>query len=239
MARPSARSRFSPPRGEAVHPPPERTAAAVYFLLRSGVARAPRRPLNGITLCGGCPIALTDFEISAASRDVKRDIEHHRLILEARAARLLAESREWAPVDMTRPHELRETRRARQELLWDTAIAGGGVILNLSAQRQLNSAPRLQTRALQARAEIQRSTEAGELPWDVWPVPAEGLDLLVVQMFDDCCHIWLGKGERRIWFGRESEAAATYAAFMLELARHLEPHGADTLGSAKPPKSAG
>ena len=36
----------------ADNPPLERTAAAVYFHCRPSVARAPPRPLNGITLYG-------------------------------------------------------------------------------------------------------------------------------------------------------------------------------------------
>jgi hypothetical protein len=142
------------------------------------------------------------------------------------------------PVDVSRPLELREKQRAQQELLWDTALAGGGVILNLSAQRLLDSAPRLQTRAFQARADIRRYTEAGELPWEIWPVPAEGLDVLVVQMFDACCDIWFGRDGRRTWFGRESEAAATYATFMVELVHHLENQSTASLGGPKSPESA-
>jgi hypothetical protein len=32
--------------------PRERNAAAVYYILRPSVARAPPRPLNGVTLAG-------------------------------------------------------------------------------------------------------------------------------------------------------------------------------------------
>jgi hypothetical protein len=37
------------------NPPLERTAAAVYFTCGPSVARAPPRPLNGLTLCGTEP----------------------------------------------------------------------------------------------------------------------------------------------------------------------------------------
>ena len=52
---------------------------------------------------------------------------------------------------------------------------------------------------------------------------AHGFDVLVVQLFESCCEIWLGRKSHHTWFGREVEVAATYARFMTELALYLEP----------------
>src|SRR5690349_11991798 len=59
----------------ADNPPLERTAAAVYFLLRSSVARAPPRPLNGITLSASmAPRPSTLVPVPDALREFMADV---------------------------------------------------------------------------------------------------------------------------------------------------------------------
>ena len=146
----------------------------------------------------------------------------YRDILEALATRLTAESADWVPTQMHARQELRRCEAMQASLLWNMALAGGSIILHLAVQRRLDLLPRLQTRALQARSELRRHVEEGKPAYDVWPAgPREGFDLLVVQLFDDCCRTWLHSKQRRNWFGREPEVATTYARFMNELAKHL------------------
>lgn len=114
------------------------------------------------------------------------------------------------------------------------AVEGGGTILSLSVRAQLGTAPRLQTRALQTRAEIRRFADAGTLPWDYVPVHAHGFDLLLVQLFEACCAIWLGQKSHHSWYGREVEVAATYSRFMRDLAQHLRDAGPAESGTGRP-----
>jgi hypothetical protein len=108
-------------------------------------------------------------------------------------------------------------------LLWDMALASGAIILHLAVLRRLNSLPRFQTRALQIRAELRSYVEAGNVPFVPQAMMSGGLDALIVQLFDDCCAMWLHLPRPRSigWFGRELKAAGEYVRFMKELAAHL------------------
>ena len=171
------------------------------------------------------------------------DLEHHLRTLRARAAGLAKASADWGPVDLSAAwQELHQQQRAQVNQLWDTALAGGGIILHLAVLRLLESLPRLQTIAFQARSELRRHVGEGKLPYDVWPTgPRFGLDLLVVQLFDDCCSLWLRSERRCNWFGREPKVAAAYARFMGELADHLAEaspgDGRPQIGGQLPPKA--
>jgi hypothetical protein len=157
------------------------------------------------------------------------EIERHRSILEARASRLAAEAERWGPADMADRRELVRRQDEQKSLLWDMALTGGGIILRLAVLRLLNSRPRLQTRALQTRADIGRQLDEGTLPDDLHPVRGVGFDVLVVKLFDECCWMWLGRDTFTGWYGHEVEVAIKYARFMRELAEHLrEAHGLGT-----------
>lgn len=165
----------------------------------------------------------------AAPPDMDNSTRSHHLgdaceTLKARAARLITESAEWAPVDVHDRLGLRQRQETQSALLWDMAVAGGGILLRLAVLRLLDSLPRLQTRAFQARSDLRTHLERGQLPFAWRPRPAAGFDVLVVQLFDDCCHTRLDLQGPRTWFGREPEVAATYARFMNVLAEDLA-HG--------------
>jgi hypothetical protein len=135
--------------------------------------------------------------------------------------RLLEQSAAWTPVDRTIPPEQwRPLHEAQQAALAGVALHAGGAILELAAHKRLDSLPRLQTRALQIRADLRRHVEMGQLP--VSYEYAGGFDSLVMQLFDDCCKMWLPRQFTSYWrFGREAEMAALYVRFLTEFGQHL------------------
>jgi hypothetical protein len=143
--------------------------------------------------------------------------------LEGIAQHLIQECAKWTPVDRAVPHEQQRISQAAQdELLRYVALAGGGAILHLAAQKQLDSLPRLQTRALQTRSELRRHVDTGELPL-IWRPYRGGFDGMMAQLFDDCCRMWLAPEYRDTRFGDSCEVlkARLYVRFLTELAAHL------------------
>jgi hypothetical protein len=145
-------------------------------------------------------------------------------VLEGHAARLIQESSAWIPVDMRDAGKLSIQRKLQANLLWQMAVTGGGIIMRLSSLGFLKSHPRLQNRALQIRAELRRHVDSGELPqttWPSWPSYTSGFDLLVVQLFHECCGELSHQQLSREWIGNEYATATIYAGFMKRLADEL------------------
>lgn len=150
------------------------------------------------------------------------EVENQCALLNGCAARLREESAAWQSADTTEPAA--DQRRAhidRMDLLWAMALVGGAALMRLAIGGHLSHRPRLQTLAHQVRSELRRHVDEGTLPshpW--WPGGGwrhTGLDLRIVQLFDQCQQIWFGGQDAVIWYGREREVAAAYARFMSEL----------------------
>jgi hypothetical protein len=107
------------------------------------------------------------------------------------------------------------------DLLWTMALTGGAILLRLAIGGHLTCYPRIQTLALQVRSELRHHVDKGTLPWQPsWPTGGwrtTGLDVRIVQLFDQSCRIRLGLQDPVTWYGHEREVAEAYARFMEEL----------------------
>ena len=145
--------------------------------------------------------------------------------LERLARNLTRESAAWSPPDrsgeLSREAENAEESR-RNEVLWRNAVQAGVVLFKLCGLGAFNGLPRIKNMITHVKAELVRSINKYEVPWD----PYSSYDAYFVKMFEGFLKVWPKNHEDQrmfeIYYDHKKERAALHAKLMKELSASLK-----------------